>query len=188
MVPGWLRMPAFSLASVLLAGSLLAGEIETALRPGDRLAPFQVKDCTGPAAGKTLCYYCRYGLRPVAAVLVRQWSNEAEELIAQIDREVELRRDTRLAALLVLLGDDTQAAEEQLKSAAAKHHLTRTPLTIFREDTRKIETLFGLSTAAKVAVLTWRQGEIQTIRAFDDSRLAPDELRQAMEDIRALAP
>jgi hypothetical protein len=180
---------AAGIAIVLFTAALLsAGEVESSLRPGDRLEPFQVKDCTGPAAGKTLCYYCRYGLRPVVAVLVREWSDEAEELIAQIDREVDLRRDARLAAFAIYLGPDTQATEEQLKSAAAKHNLARTPLTIFREDPAKLERLFGLPAAAKLMVVAWRDGEVQTVRAFDDAGLSGEGLRRALDDVGALAP
>jgi hypothetical protein len=175
-------------AAILLSASLSAAEVEKSLRPGDRLEPFQVKDCTGPAAGKTLCYYCRYGLRPVAAVLVREWSDEVAELIAQIDREVELRRDSRLAAFVIYLGPDTQATEERLKAAAAKHNLSRTPLTIVREDAAKVERLFSLPAAALLMVVTWRNGEIQSVRAFDDARLSSDEIRHALEEVRALSP
>jgi hypothetical protein len=171
---------------VVLQPRLLADEVEVLLRQGDRLAPFQVKDCTGPAAGKTLCYYCRYGQRPVAAVFVREWSDEAEELIAQIDRETERRRDQRLSAFVISLNDDTQAAEEQLKAIASKHQLTRTPLTIYRESLAKIESSFGLSPSTKLAVLTWRNGEIQSVRAFDDARLSGDELQQAISDVKSL--
>jgi hypothetical protein len=181
-------VPAAAVSLALAASAAAPGEeIATSLQPGDRLEPFQVKDCTGPAAGKTLCYYCRFGLRPVAAVLVRQWSDEAAELIAQIDREVDLRRDARLGAFVVSLGRDTQDEEERLKMLAAKNGLARTPLTISREAPAKLERVFGLSPAANVAVFTWRNGEIKSARVYDNARLSADEIRRVVQDVRALA-
>lgn len=33
-----------------------AAELESGLQVGDRAGAFNVKDCTGPSAGKSLCY------------------------------------------------------------------------------------------------------------------------------------
>lgn len=165
-----------------------AGEIESSLRPGDRLEPFQVKDCTGPAAGKTLCYYCRYGLRPAAALFVREWSAEVVQLLVQIEREAELRREARLGTFVVYLGNDTQAVESELKSLAAEQKIIRTPLTIYRDAPEKIGQLFGLPPGARVALLTWRNGEIQTTRLYNDARLTDEEIARALQAVRNVAP
>src|SRR5688572_30257762 len=86
---------------VFLLTLVVADGTALGIQPGEYLQPFQVKDCTGPASGKTLCYYCRYGLRPAAAVFVREWSDSISDLVVQIDREVESKRDQRLAAFVV---------------------------------------------------------------------------------------
>ncbi len=38
----------------LLCGATHSGEVTSSVARGDRLETFQVKDCTGPASGKTL--------------------------------------------------------------------------------------------------------------------------------------
>ncbi len=38
------------------ATATLAGEMESGLKAGDKVGAFNVKDCTGPNAGKSLCY------------------------------------------------------------------------------------------------------------------------------------
>lgn len=46
-----------SSAAVLLATTFAAAaELESGLQVGDAAGPFNVKDCTGPSKGKSLCY------------------------------------------------------------------------------------------------------------------------------------
>ncbi len=46
-----------SLAIVALLGAVAsASELESGLKVGEPAGYFQVKDCTGPSAGKSLCY------------------------------------------------------------------------------------------------------------------------------------
>lgn len=66
---------------------------EPGLVVGDPVEQFLVKDCTGPAMGKTLCYYCRYGNRPVVGLFVRELSDEVADLVVRLDRAVDDNRD-----------------------------------------------------------------------------------------------
>ena len=51
---------------VTLSGLLIAAE--SGLKVGDAPPPYNVKDVTGPSAGKSLCYRCQYGQRPVVNI------------------------------------------------------------------------------------------------------------------------
>ena len=52
-------------ASAMFAGALFAAEaLKSGLQPGDAPPAYNVKDCTGPSEGKSLCYRCKYGARP----------------------------------------------------------------------------------------------------------------------------
>jgi hypothetical protein len=43
--------------SIVTVGALRAGDaVESGLKPGDFVSPFDVDDVTGPNKGKTLCY------------------------------------------------------------------------------------------------------------------------------------
>jgi hypothetical protein len=59
-----------ALAVCLLAvGAACAAEkLESGLPVGDSVPAFNVRDITGPSEGKTLCYRCQYGSRPVVTV------------------------------------------------------------------------------------------------------------------------
>ena len=43
-------------ALAMLSVAADAGELKSGLQVGDSATPFQVKDCTGPNKGKSLCY------------------------------------------------------------------------------------------------------------------------------------
>jgi hypothetical protein len=43
--------------SIIVVGTSLAGDaVQSGLKPGDLVSPFNVDDITGPNKGKTLCY------------------------------------------------------------------------------------------------------------------------------------
>ena len=43
--------------SIVMVGTLHAGEaVQSGLKPGESVNPFDVEDITGPNKGKTLCY------------------------------------------------------------------------------------------------------------------------------------
>ena len=53
-----MRILAFSATALLVtsAGIAIAGALESGLQPGDKAGPYNVKDCTGPKKGESLCY------------------------------------------------------------------------------------------------------------------------------------
>ena len=51
-----LGLPAV-VVSIVMVGTLNAGEaVQSGLKPGESVNPFDVEDITGPNKGKTLCY------------------------------------------------------------------------------------------------------------------------------------
>ena len=130
------------------------------------LEPFNVRDCTGPAAGKSLCYFCRYGARPVVCVFAREIDGETAKLIARIDALVGDRRDRRWAAFVVLLAEDTRPNEQHLKKLAAQHKLRHTPLTIYRDTDQKLQNNLRVPPDAHILIRWWRQGKAVGEREF----------------------
>src|SRR5436190_1683359 len=75
-----------SFAAVLLvAGMVVAADVESGLKVGESVGAYNVKDITGPNAGKSLCYRCNYGARPVINVFTRTVNDDLAKLIVQVD-------------------------------------------------------------------------------------------------------
>lgn len=164
----------------ILSARVFAETPLSGLKVGELPTPFDVKDCTGPAAGKTLCYYCRYGQRPVISVFTRQMSEQVIELVKQIDAAVDKHRSKRMAAFVVLVGKDGFATEKQLKSLAEQHEITHTPLTIYRDTKAVLKENYRISPDAEVSVMMWNKGTVKASFSFADGRLNQSSVRVVM--------
>ena len=159
----------------------LAEELASGLRVGQHANQFLVKDCTGPAAGKTLCYYCRYADRPVITLFVREISDDIANLVGRIDRAVSSHEKERLAAFVVFVGKDTPEAEAQLKRLAKRQRLRNTPLTIYRESPQKLADLYRINPDAAVTALVWQERRITVNRAYPASQLSRTQVRDFLK-------
>lgn len=49
-------VPSLVAATALFCAAAIAGDLESGLQVGDSAGAFTIKDVTGPASGKSLCY------------------------------------------------------------------------------------------------------------------------------------
>ena len=89
-----------------LVGVAIAADVKSGLDLGEKTTPFNVKDITGPNKGKSLCYRCQYGAKPVAVVFTREINDEVASLVKEIDTTVGANKDKSMCAFVVLLTDD----------------------------------------------------------------------------------
>ena len=169
------------------AARVEAEELQPGLAIGTTLLPFNVKDCTGPAAGKTLCYFCRYGKRPVAAIFTRELNDDVVNLIKKTDDAVERHRDARLAAFVVYLQKDTAKAEQQLKQLAKTKRLLHTPLTILKESSENLRIKYGIAPNAAVTVMSWRDLQVRSSQAFESPDFSSQEFARLLRSVEAVA-
>jgi hypothetical protein len=156
----------FSL-TVLLAipGRAADDELKPGLESGDFVGVFYVQDITGPAKGDTLCYRCKYGGRPVVSIFTRDVKDEVLlELLKGLDKTVAQNADLQLRALLVLLTDEPEAAEEKLRKLAEKTKIKNVPLTVFADLAGP--PAYRISKDAQLTVMMWVGGKVKVNRAF----------------------
>src|SRR5687767_4615582 len=94
---------------VVLAAFTLAA-VKSGLEAGESPDAFNVKDITGPSKGKSLCYRCQYGAKPVACVFTREITPEVKALVKEIDARVAANKNKEMSAFVVLLTDDADKA------------------------------------------------------------------------------
>ena len=61
-----------SAALFAVVGAAYAADVKSGLQTDDPVAAFTVNDVTGPNKGKSLCYRCQYGARPVVSIFTRK--------------------------------------------------------------------------------------------------------------------
>src|SRR5262249_32160315 len=154
--------PAFALLTI--AGLALAGDVKSGLDLGERTTPFNVKDITGPNKGKSLCYRCAYGAKPVTCVFTREINDEVASLIQQIDTTVGANQSKTMRAFVVLLTNDADAGAKQLADLASSKGIKNVPLTVF--DGTAGPAAYKISKDAAVTVLMWNKGVCKVQDAF----------------------
>jgi len=158
--------------ALLLAANVMAGEkkdVKSGLKEGAFVGAFNVKDCTGPSKGKSLCYRCKFGGRPVVAVFTRSIDKNVTRLIKQIDGRVAKNEDKNMRAFVVLLTDDPDANEPKLVELAKKSKIENVPLTVF--DGVAGPPAYKLKKDAEVTVLMWNKSRVRANHGFAKGKL-----------------
>lgn len=167
-----------ALVGLLFATVASADEVKSGLEPGSSVPAFNVKDVTGPSKGKSLCYRCRYGGRPVVSVFARTVDDNLAQLIKQVDYQVG--KNEQMKAFVVLLTDDPDTAEPQLAEWAKKHKIANTPLTIFDGPSGPPD--YKIAKQADVSVMMWVDGAVQVNHAFAKGKLSKASIKSVVGD------
>ena len=118
-------------------------------------------------------------------VFTRRITDELASLVRQIDIIMENGEIQKLAAFVVLLAEDVNSAEEELRSLAKNHKITRVPLTVFNGTDGPPN--YAITEQAEVTVLKWG-GEKKLVRvnhAFGSGQLNETLIAKVVSDISA---
>ena len=165
-------VPAFALLAT--AGFVIAAEVKSGLAAGESPAAFNVKDITGPSKGKSLCYRCQYGAKPVTTIFTREVTPEVAALVKQIDEQVGANKDKNMKAFVVLLTEDADAGAKQLEKLAADQKITNVPLTVF--DGAAGPAKYNISKDAAVTVMMWNKSRVAVNEAFAEAKLSQEQV------------
>jgi len=166
---------ALSAAVLMMATAVFAGE---GLEVGADVGAFTVTDVTGPNAGKSLCYRCRYGSQPVVTIFAREINDELATLVKNVDQVVGKNQSEKMAAFVVLLSDNPAAQEGKLKALAKQHGITNTPLTVF--DDKNGPPSYKI-TDSDFTVMMWVDGELKVNETFQTGQLSQQKVSQVVE-------
>ena len=168
-----------------VSGVAGAAELKSGLQPGDAPPAFNVRDVTGPSAGKTLCYRCQYGARPVVSIFTRDIDNAAtQQLIKDVDATVGKNSDAKMAAFVVLLTDDPDAAEAKLAAVAKKHGIKNVPLTIY--DGVAGPSKYKVAKDADVTVMMWNESDVKVNHAFAKGDFSKKAVKTVSADTKKI--
>ena len=153
----------------LLSFVVHAAELESGLKLGDKVGAYNVKDITGPNAGKSLCYRCKFGARPVVNVFAREVNGDLAKLVVEVDKIVEQNKNKNMAAFVTVLAEDADKIAPLLEEIAKKHDIKNVPLTIF--DGESGPGSYKIAKDASVTVLMWSGSEVKANVAFGKGQL-----------------
>jgi hypothetical protein len=110
-----LMRKAFLMAVALVLGVAVTASAEVTSGPqvGDSVGAFTVTKVAGNAddgveAGKSLCYRCKMGQRPVVMVFARTADPKLAKLLKKIEEEVEEHQADKLTSFVNMIGGDAE--------------------------------------------------------------------------------
>jgi len=101
-------------------------------------------------------------------------------LVKQLDKQVEANQSKKMAGFVVLLTEDPDAAESQLKAFAEKHGIQNIPLTIF--DGSAGPEPYKIAKEADVTVNLWVGQTSKANFAFEKGGLDKDSIAAIVAD------
>ncbi len=159
-------------------------ELKSGLQVGERTPAYVVNDVTGPKAGTSLCYRCKYGGRPVVNIFARKMTPEVADLIAKIDAKVGDNKRQRMAAFVVHLTDDADESATKLKMVAKKNHIENTPLTNY--EGLSGPSNYKIAKDADVTVMMWVGGKVKVNHALKKGELSKDAIKEIVADTKKI--
>jgi len=170
----------WAMAAVLTMATVAWAEVTSGPQVGEKVGAFTVTKVTGNpddgvADGKTLCYRCKMGQRPVVMVFARSADEKLASFLKKLEEEIEEHADTKLTAFVNMIGTD----EENLKTAAAefvsKHGIKRVAFVVPTQAKDGPEN-FNIAPDADLTVICYREGEVKANHAFAAGGLSEEKI------------
>lgn len=101
-------------------------------------------------------------------------------LVKQIDKKIGANESKKMAGFVVLLTDDADSAERELKAFAAKHKIKNVPLTVF--DGVAGPKNYKIAKDAEVTVNLWVKRKSKANHAFAKGELDDEGIAKIVSD------
>lgn len=111
-------------------------------------------------------------------------TDDLASLVKQIDEQVSSNKEKELAAFVVLLSDDPDAAARKLEEIAKKENIKNVPLTVF--DGAAGPSSYKLAKDAAVTVIVWKGLEVQANHAFKKGELKPEGVKAVVASTKKI--
>ena len=173
---------AFLMAVALVLGVAVTASAEVTSGPqaGDSVGAFTVTKVAGNAddgveAGKSLCYRCRMGARPVVMVFARTADPKLAKLLKKIEEEVEEHQAEKLMSFVNMIGTDADSLKKATEEFASKHGITRIAFVV-PEDAKDGPADFKIAPDADLTVVCYKEGKVKANHAFAAGQLTDEKI------------
>ena len=101
-------------------------------------------------------------------------------LVKEVDAAVKAHEGKKLAAFTVVLTDDADKTEEQLKGLAKEAKIEKVPLTLMEGAAGPPE--YKIAKNAEVTVLLWKGQKVKANHAFAKGQLDKEAIKKVVAD------
>lgn len=182
-----MRSASFVMAAVTVLGlaSVASAEMTSGPQAGEVVGAFTVTKVTGNPDdgvddGRTLCYRCKMGQRPVVMVFARSADEKLAKLLKKIEEEVEEHQSEKLTSFVNMIGADAESLKKAAADFASKHGLKRIAFVV-PEHAENGPPDFKIAPTADVTVVCYKGGEVKANHAFAKGGLTDDKINAIVE-------
>lgn len=173
---------AFLMAVALVLGVAVTASAEVTSGPqvGDSVGAFTVtkvagNDDDGVEAGKSLCYRCKMGQRPVVMVFARTADPKLAKLLKKIEGEIEEHQADKLTGFVNMIGGDAETLTKQAAEFVKANKIERIAFVV-PEDAKNGPEDFKIAADADITVVCYKGGKVQTNHAFSKGQLDDESI------------
>jgi len=177
-----MRTACFTMTMVWVLTTLATASAEVTSGPqvGDRVGAFTVTKVAGNPddgfpAGRSGCYRCKTGSKPVVMVFARTGDEKLAKLLKKIEEEVEEHQDEKLMSFVNMIGADADSLKKASEEFAAKHGITRIAFVV-PEDAQDGPPDFKIAPDADLTVVCYKDGKVVANHAFAKGGLSDDKI------------
>lgn len=169
-----------AMAMVLGLAVTASAEVTSGPQVGDSVGAFTVTKVAGNpddgvADGKTLCYRCKMGQRPVVMVFARSADESFAKMLKKLEGELEEHADEKLTAFVNMVGTDAEGLKKAAADFVAKHDIKRVAFVI-PEDVENGPPEFKIAPDADVTVICYKAGTVEANHAFAKGGLSDEKI------------
>jgi hypothetical protein len=172
-------------ALVLGLATTASAEVTSGPQVGDIVGAFTVTKVTGNpddgvADGRTLCYRCKMGQRPVVMVFARSADEKFAKFLKKLEEELEEHADEKLTAFVNMVGTDSESLKKEAAEFAEKHGINRIAFVI-PEDAENGPPEFKIAPDADVTVVCYKGGKVKANHALAKGGLSDEKIDAIVE-------
>lgn len=117
-------------------------------------------------------------------IFAREITDDLASLVKQVDEVVAKNADKKMAAFLVLLTEDADAAAPKLEELATKHGIKNVPLTIFDGEAGPGD--YKIAKDADLTVLMWLKRDVKVNHALKKGKLDAETTKKIVADTETI--
>ena len=172
-------------AVAVTAAGVASADLTSGPQPGESVGAFTVTKVAGNAndgvaEGKSLCYRCKMGNRPVVMIFARTADQSLAKLIDELEEELKEHESDKLTGFVNMIGSDA----ESLKVAAAKfvkdNGIQRVAFVV-PEDAQNGPDNLKIAPEADLTVVCYKGGKVMASHAFKKGELNGDKIGEVVE-------
>jgi len=169
-----------ALAFALVTMTTASAEVTSGPQVGDSVGAFTVTKVAGNpddgfAVGRSGCYRCKTGSKPVVMVFARTGDEKLAKLLKKIEEEVEEHQDEKLMSFVNMIGADADSLKKASEEFASKHGITRIAFVV-PEDAKDGPPDFKIAPDADLTVVCYKEGKVTANHAFAKGGLSDEKI------------